>query len=106
MTLADTEICERMIGFMKGNDSIRLMLSQDCCDGRRIWSLENAASRQNHLPQVSHGGGDTEAHHTGVHSFHLPPTLQKAEPWVSQTSSLEFSEEIRMGNRGGLGSSG
>ena len=106
MTLADTEICERMIGFMKGNDSIRLMLSQDWCDRRRIWSLENAASRQNHLPQVSHGGGDTEAHHAGVHSFHLPPTLQKAEPWVSQTSSLEFSEEIRMGNRGGLGSSG
>lgn len=67
--------------------------------------MENVASRQTHLPQVSHGRGDTEAHHAGVHSSHLPPTLQKAEPCFSQTSSLEFSEEIGMGNRG-LGSSG
>lgn len=106
MILEDTEICERMIRFMQGNDSIRLMLSQECCDGGRVWSLENAASRHTHLPQVSHGGGDSEAHHAGIHSSHLPPALQKADPCVSQTPALEFSGEIEIGSRGGLGSSG
>lgn len=65
--------------------------------------MENAASRQNHLPQVSHGGGDTEAHHAGVHSSHLPPTLQKAEPCVPRpllwnlVRKLEWETEEDLG---------
>lgn len=56
--------------------------------------MENAASRCTHLLRVPHEGGDTDRHHAGVHSSHLPPTLQRAEPCVFQTASWEFSGQL------------
>lgn len=46
---------------MQGNDRIKQMLLQHCCDGRRrTWSWENAAYRCTQQPRVPHMGAEAE----------------------------------------------